>query len=223
MKLKEQCQELLRLKAEIGQQLKKGTDFKAIKHLMLYLAGEKFYSKLKCLDNQLAELDLFFNIWLEEKKDLSNLGIETDIFSGISSLRDVEQKYLKILYCGLRRENAVPDAYIGQALEWLVQEHISGLAIGKIIVSETSRKEENLLSIAQRLRQKGEILNTLLLLQYANKTFPGNEQLLLEEAGLWLDGMQWERALENLLKIESPTEQAKELAAELQQVAKNGR
>lgn len=222
MRIAEQYQKLRRLKEEINQRLHKGSGFQDIKNLMLYLAKEESYSKLKQSDNQLARLDCFFNIWLEEKKKLSNLKIEKDIFHKISSLSDVEKKYLKIHYCGLRIENLVPDEYIKQALAWLEEENISGLAIGKIIVLESKKREENLLHITHYLRQQGNFLNALLLIEYANKTFPGNERLLLEEADIWLEGHQWKKALENLLKIEKPPQPIREMTAELQQVINNG-
>lgn len=221
MKLKQQYQELLRLKKEIDQRLKNGTDFQKIKELMLYLAQDSAYPKLKLKENQLIMLERFFNIWLREKRKLPDLGVETDIFDKVSSLDDVEQKYQRIKYCGLRIENLVPAEYIGQAIEWLVKDKVSGIAIGKIIVLETQNKEENLLYIAQYIRERGDSFNALLLLQYANEAFPRNEKLCLEEAGIWLEGGQCEKALELLLGIERPSPDINELISELQRVAGN--
>lgn len=222
MKSEKQYRELLRIKEEIDQRIKNGTDFQKIRELMLYLTQEKIYSKLKCADNQLIKLDRFFNIWLEEKKKLSDYGIETDIFYKVSSLEDVERKYLKIQYCSLRIENHVPEEYCEQALEQVEKDKVSGLAIGKIIVYETKRREENLIYMARFLRQKGDILNALLLMQYANETFHGNEKLLLEEADIWIEGQQLTKAVEVLSKIENPSQCVNAMTAELRQVIKNG-
>lgn len=222
MKIEKQYRELLRIKKEINQRIENGTDFQRIKELMLYLAQEKAYSKLKCTDNQLMKLDCFFNIWLEEKKKLSDFGIEADIFYKVSSLDDVEWKYLKIQYCGLRIENLVPNEYCVQSLEQIIENEVSGLAIGRIIVFETKKREENLLYIARFLRQKGEIFNALLLLQYANEVFYANEKLLLEEADIWLEGQQWEKAIEVLSRIDKPSQNINEIKSKLRQVIKYG-
>ncbi len=221
MRLNEQYQELQRLKEEINTRLKEGTDFRSMKELMLFLNRDKAYSKLKLKENQLIMLECFFHIWLKEKKLFPELGIETDIFDGISSLEDVERKYRRVQYCGLRMENRVPETYRMEALEWLTQEKISGLAIGKIIVFETKKREENLLQIARYLREKEDTLNALLLIQYANETFPGKEELLWEEADIWLSGQQRERALEALEKIDKPSQRVKERIKEIRQVTKN--
>lgn len=221
MRLEEQYQELLRLKKEINQRLKAGTDFGKMKELMLYLAQDKAYFKLKEKEHQMIMLESFLNIWLREKKKLPDLGVETDIFYKVSSLDDVERKYQRIKYCGLRIENAVPNDYIEQALEWLAEDQVSGIAIGKIIVKETEKRKENILYIAQCLRRGGDSLNALLLMQYANEKLPGQEKLLLEEADIWLEGQQFEKVLELLSQIENPSMQIKGLMEELRQVTEN--
>ena len=210
MRLDQQYQELLRLKKEINHRLKAGVGFQEIKELMLYLAHDRAYAGLKLKENQLIMLECFFNIWLVEKKKLPELGIETDIFNQVSGLDDVERKYRKVQYCGLRIENDLPEEYCEQALEWLVEDEISGVAIGKIIVLETKEREGNLLRIARWLREKGDVLNALLLLQYGNEAFPGREELLREEAEIWLLGEQEERALALLAKIEEPSQKSRE-------------
>lgn len=221
MKLEIQYQELLRIKKEINQRLKKGADFSHIKELMLHLAGDPAYPKLKGKDNQLIMLECFFNIWLKEKKKLPDLGIETDIFCEVSSLDDVERKYQSVKYCGFRIENKVPNDLIEQALEWLIEGQISGIAVGIIIVRETKEKKENILLIENQMRLKGDLLNALLLIQYANEAFPGQERFLLEEADIWLEGQQFDKALELLAQVEKPSLQVKKLIEELRQVAGN--
>ncbi len=222
MRLKEQYQESVRLKEEINRRLKAGTDFRKMKELMLFLARDKAYSKLKSKENQLIMLECFFHIWLKEKRLLPELGIESDIFGGVSGLEDVERKYRKVQYCGLRIENQVPEIYRREALKWLREEKVSGLAIGRIIILETRNREENLLHITRYLREKEDTLNALWLIQYANETFPGQEELLWEEADIWLSGQQRERALEALEKVDKPSQRVKERIKEIRQVTKNG-
>lgn len=221
VRLGQQYRELLRLKNEINQRLGTGTDFQSIKDLMLYLAKERTYAKLKSAENQLIVLESFFNIWLKEKRKLPELGIDTDIFDHVFSLKDVEQKYQRIKFCGLRIENNVPEECCEQGIEWLREDKVSGLAIGKIIVDETKNREKNLLYIARGLKEKGDLINAVLLLQYANEAFPGQEKLLLEESKIWREGHQFERALMLLTKIDSPSQETEKLTEELRRVTGN--
>lgn len=216
MRLEQQYEEVLRLKEEIDQRLGEGTDFHRIRELILFLAGNKFYLKRKQKENQLLMLDCFFGIWLEEKKKLPKVGTETDIFYNISSLEELERKYRRVKYCGLRIENAVCDSCMEQALEWLERDKVSGIAIGRIFLWETARREENLLFMAQYLKHKGDSINALLLLQYANEALPGQERLLLEEADIWITVREWEAALALLHQIKNPPQSIKELAEELE-------
>lgn len=222
MRIEEKYQELLRLKKEINQRMENGTEFQKLKELMLYLAQDKTYPKLKEKDNQLAMLDLFLKIWIAEKRKLPELGINEDIFYQVFNLDDVEHKYLKVQYCGLRIENIVPDEYCEQALKWLVENRVSGLAIGQIVVVETKKKEENLLYIARYLRRHMETLNALLMIQYANGVLEGSEKLLLEEADIWLEGQQYKNALDVLQRIGNPSQTTKEMIVKLRQVIENG-
>ena len=104
MRVEQQYREVLRLKREINLRLSVGTGFWEIRELALFLAGDKAYLKLKKEEKQLMMLDCFFGIWQEEKKKLPKGRIETDIFHDISSLEELEKKYQRIKYCGLRIE-----------------------------------------------------------------------------------------------------------------------
>lgn len=221
MRLEQQYRELLRLKEEINIRLSRGTDFQNIKALMLALAEDQGYQILKRKENQIIILDCCLGIWLEEKRRLPELGIETDILDRISSLDELEQRYQKIKFCGFRIENKVPEEYIGQALAWLKEQKVSGLAIGIIFTYETKCREDNLLHIAGRLKQEGDLLNAILLLQYARKQYPKQEKILLEEADCWLQGQQWQRAQALLQEIENPTAEILEIIEGLQRVTGN--
>lgn len=221
MRLEHQYRELLRLKEEINIRLSRGTDFQNIKELMLMLAKDQGYQVLKGKENQMIILDCFLGIWLKEKRRLPELGIETDIFYQIGSLNELEHKYQKIKYCGLRIENKVPDEYIGQAFAWLADQRISGIAMGKIVISETKCRESNILYLAGKLKQTGDLMNAILLLQYAREIYPKQEKFLLEEADCWLQGQQWKRAQALLQEIEKPTAEIQEITEGLQRVIEN--
>lgn len=222
MRLEQQYQELLRLREEIDLRLKQGTNFQNIKELTLFLAKDPGYQKLKRKENQMLYLDCFLSIWLEEKRKLPQLGIEEDIFNKVESLEKLEQKYWQIEYCALRIENHVPEPYISQSISWLTEQRISGIAIGKIVIFETKDRKDNLLRIAQELKQRGEAANAILLLQYAQEKYPGQDELALEEADCWLLGEQWRRAYELLTAIEKPTAEIRETIMGLRQVMGHG-
>lgn len=216
MRLEQQYGEILRLKREINLRLGTKTGFQEIKELIRFLAGDKSYLILRQQERQLMMLDCFFGIWLKEKEKLTKIGIETDIFDCISSLEELERKYQRIKYCGLRIENAVPYPYVEQALEWIEEDKVSGIAVGKIFLRETSKREENLSSMAQYLKQRGDAINALVLLQYGNEELPGRERLLLEEADIWISQREWAAALDLLCQIKDPSRVIRELKAELE-------
>ncbi len=221
MRLQQQYQELLRLQKEIDLRLERGTDFPQMRELMLFLAKDAGYTKLKTKDNQLIKLELFFKIWLEERRTLPGLGMDKDIFYGIRSLDEVERKYLGILYLGLRIENHLPSEAVQQALDRMAEGKVSGVAIGWVIADETQKGRENLLRVAREMRMRGELPDAILLLQYANWRFPGEEALLLEEAECWLQGRQRERACELLASIEAPTAGTRQRIQELRRGMEN--
>lgn len=222
MRLQQQYQELLRLQKEIDAHLGSGTDFSQMRRLMLFLAKDSGYSKLKTKENGLIQLDRFLSIWLEEKQKLPGLGIDRDIFYGIDGLAGVEQKYQRILYLGLRIENRVPQDYVSQAMDWLREWKISGIAVGRIIAGETQKGKDNLLRIAQEMKSRGDLPDAVQLLQYANEQYPGEEALLLEEAECWLQGEQFKKAYELLTRVKEPTAEVRQMMLELRQVMGNG-
>ena len=93
-----------------------------------------------------------------------------------------------------------------------------------IVFFETLKREENLLTIAQYLKQRGDSINALLLLEYGNEALPGRERLLAEEADIWISAGEYKKALELLGQIKNPTQDMKKLIEELEglgQVVRN--
>lgn len=215
MKIEEQYKQLLTLKEELNNRLK-DLNFEKIKELTLYLSKLPIYHKLKSKDNQLIALEYFLNIWLQEKKKLEIFGLKEDVFTGIHSLGDIEEKYTAIKYAVLRLENRVPEAYCEQAINELIDLNVSGIAIGKVIVSETSRGEENLLSMACWMKAKSQLVTAITLLQYGAEVYPNNDDLLLQQADCWIEAQQWGAAYECLKRIEEPNAEIQELIEELE-------
>lgn len=221
MDLSEQYQEISKLKHEINTRLSKGTDYPAIRELALFLAKNEKYQTLYRLENQLIKLQHFLTIWREEQEKMTGQAETENIFFQINSLDEIEQKYCRIEYYGLRIENHVPKPYCSQLLDWLLEHKVSGIALGVIIRNRTEKGLENLLCIAQELKRRMELPNAVLLLQYAREKYPGKEALLLEEADCWLQVRQWKKALELLMEMEAPTAEIQELITELRQVVEN--
>lgn len=215
MKIEQQYQALQKLKPEINEKLKE-LNFQKIKELILWLAKSEDYLRLKRKDDQLRRLDIFCNIWLEEKKVLPELGIVEDIFSGVRSLRDIEEKYQLIRFGVMRLETVMPEEYYEQVVERFIKYKVSGIAIAKIIYIETQEQEKNVLKIVQLLRERGQMITAMTLLESAEKNMPGNKRYLSELADCWLSGQQWEQALGCLKKIEKPDPEIQGLIRELE-------
>ncbi|MBQ7067280.1 MAG: hypothetical protein IJN92_10720 [Lachnospiraceae bacterium] len=217
MKIEKQYSALLELEKEINERLKKN-DFVSIKELILWLAKSSDFQKLKKKENSLIMLDAFCGIWLEEMKQLPDWGILDNIFSSVSSLNDIEERYQNIKFLALRVENNVPEEFCIDLLDKVIEQKISGIAIGRIVISETLNGVENILKIARLLKEKMQLITAILMLEYTHKGHPENDDILLEMAGCWMEGQQWEKTLECLLLIKKPDPSVKELIQELEKM-----
>ena len=216
MRVEQQYQAMRRIKPEIDIRLR-NVDFQGIKDLFLWLAQSEDYLRLKGGDNQLRMLGIFCSIWLEEKKQLPEMGIEDDIFRGISSLEDIEKKYLMIEYAVMRLEMAMPEEFYGQAVDSLIENKISGIALSRIIYLETLEREKNSLKMARLLKERSQLYTAMVLLQRMEEDyFTADRNLLLELADCWLSGKQWGQALGCLRKIENPDDTVQEMMKELE-------
>lgn len=217
MKIEKQYSALLELEKEINERLKKN-DFVSIKELILWLAKSSDFQKLKKKENSLIMLDAFCGIWLEEMKKLPDWGVKDNIFSSISSLNDIEEKFQNIKFLGLRVENNVPEEFCIDLLDKVIGQKISGIAIARIVIRETLNGIENIVKIARLLKGKMQLITAILMLEYAHKQYSENDEILLQMAECWMEGQQWEKTLECLLKIKKPDQSVKELIQELEKM-----
>lgn len=218
MNLQEQYREISALKVEINDRLSKGTDYLSIKNLAVFLAQNETYQELYTMENQLIRLQHFLTIWQEEQERLPGRTASENIFYRTGNLDELEQKYRRIEYYGLRIENRVPEPYCSELLDWLLEHRVSGIALGIIIRNRTEQGSRNILCIAQELKRRAELPNAVLLLQYAHEKYPDEEAFLLEEADCWLQAGQGKKALELLQVIRQPSAAIQELITELEQV-----
>lgn len=221
MNLQDQYQKIFQLTSEINSRLSKGNNYLDIKELALFLAHSEDYQSLYQMENRLIKLQHFLTIWREEQERIPDAAMSPAIFYRVNSLEELEQKYCRIEYYGLRIENHVPKPYCDQLLDWLLEHRVSGIALGIIIRNRTEKGRDNLLYIAQELKRRANLPHAVLLLQFARKKYPGNDTFSLEEADCWLQVNQWQKALEVLLEIREPAAEIQEIIAGLQQVVKN--
>lgn len=213
--MEEEYKEIARLKHEINIRLAKGTAYSDINDLARFLAQNRKYQELYTMENQFIRLQHFLTVWGAEKQKLPDLGISEDIFYQVHSLDELEQKYRRIEYYGLRIENNVPAPYCRELLDLLLEQKVSGIAFGIIVRNRTENGQNNLLLIAQELMRRLELPNAVLLLQYAREKYPDSETLLMAEVRCWIRGQQFQRAHELLQEIETPSIEIQKLIAEL--------
>lgn len=218
MKQSEKYHEITRLKDEINARLAKGNSLSDIADLALYLTHNQYYVRYYHSETQLLLLLRFLQIWQEEKQTLPALGIQETIFYQVDSLDTLEQKHRQIEYYGLRMENGVPESCCQELLDSLLEQKISGIALGKILKDKTEHVRDNVLAVSRELKHRLDLPNAILLLQYAMQEFPHDEELLLESADCWLQGQQYDKAYELLLKIENPSSEIQKMTDELRQV-----
>lgn len=219
MRIQQQYEELQKLRKEIDVRLCH-TDFEAIKSLILWLAKSEIFQKLKKKETQLMMLDSFCKIWLKEKKRLSDIGIEDDIFFNVRSLKNVEEKYLTIEFGVLRLETQMPQEYYEQVIDNIKIYRVSGIALSEIINNETSKKEENIIKMASMLRENNQLITAIILLENAEKIYPDNQDILLGLADCWQIGQQWGRTLEYLNKVKEPDESIQKRIEGLERIVK---
>ena len=216
MSLQKLYEDLLTLRPQIDEKLK-DVSFENIKELALWLAKSESYKKLKLKDNQIIMLGVFCDIWIKEKKKLSQIGVEDDIFYGVNSLASLEKKYQTIQFGLLRLETPMPEEYYEQAVEQMIKYRVSGIALYKILMSDTEQRKKNINKLSVILKNKGCIVTAIYLLQEAREGFPGDKDILMELADCWLAGGQLEQAYQCLMEIRKPDGQTKKLIQEMKE------
>ena len=215
MELQQQYEILMALRSELDEKLK-DLNFQKIKDMILWLAKSEDFKELQKKDTQLSMLEEFCRIWTDEKTKLVEAGIWEDIFYKVDSLEALEQKYLNLQFGLLRLETPMPVIYYEQAVDGLIAYRVSGIALYKILMRETARKEQNILKLAGLLKEKGQIMTARFLLQCGKDTYPENEEILLELADCWLEEGNLEPAYDCLKQIQRPSREIQELIGELE-------
>ena len=205
------------IKREINTKLDK-LNFIRLKELILWLKKSPDYLRLKKEDVQLQILDFFIDIWLQEKQNRDTFEMQGDIFYGVTSLEEIEDKYLAARFAILRLESGIPYEYCEEAVVRLIEYDYSGYALFSIIMKESKQYEENICKLAGVLKDRNELVRAIGILQRGLKEYPLSEKLLLELADCWLTAQQWKNAYECLKQIENPAVQIEEMIIELEKL-----
>lgn len=220
MKLEEQYTRLINLKREVNAQLV-DLNFDKIKELLLYLAGNQDYLKLKNKDNQLKALEFSKGVWLDERKYINEFEMQGDAFWGVNSLQDLESRYLKAHFSMLRLENDISEETCMQSVQELIVEKYSALFLFSVIVRETEMIEKNIFKLGRMLKRQNDLVRSIGVLKLGVEKYPKNDELILELADCWITVQQYAIAYEYLKKIENPDKEVVELLIELEKVLKN--
>ena len=182
--LKELYNKMLELKALVNAKLLDGS-FEAIRDLIKMLDESEVYPTLLEKDTQLSMLDIFLGIWLDEKRELSALGIASDIMTDVSDLDVLEDKYHTISLSILRFENDMPEEYLNEAIDRIIAQDISGIALYKILKIDTIDHVNNVIKVSTALRARKEYIRDMFFVRLAVSEYP-NDPNVVAQLGLLL-------------------------------------
>lgn len=197
------------LKKEIEKLLEEGN----IQEIVLQIGKQKDdYIFMK--DNQLMILMLVCSIWSVE----TQIGVKQTFLEKACSLTELEELYMNLSYYCRRFENDMPQEYLLEGIEYILEKGFSGVAIYSVIEVQTWKTEENALNIARYLKSVDGVETAILLLQMAIMKHNKNNDLLMELADCWLLLGNWKQAQSVLGKIEKPSDEVQEIMKELEEV-----
>ena len=215
MKIQDQFSELKKLKEHINPVLEE-RNLQACLALAKELNENKIYAKLVGKDTQLYMLNHFFCIALREQSELIPRGIEANIFDNVSSLEELEAKYLAIEFAVLRMELDLEPEEVSETVRNLVALDASGIALLQVIRFETAEVKENIRKVSMELLKQGEILRVLVLLREAVSQLPEEDELKLMLANVWMEAGEPAEACKCLKEIKEPATEVVHLIEKLE-------
>ena len=215
MKIQEQYIELGKLKKKINSVLAE-EDLQSNLTLAAQLHGNLIYEKLVAKDSQLYMLNHFLCIALREQSELAHRGIQGNVFEGVSSLDVLEEKYLAVEFSVLRMELDLNNEEVEETISKIVELHVSGITLFRIIQFETAHVLKNVKRISIELKKRGDKIGSIILLREAVVTYPDEEELWLLLANAWMELGEFSEALKCLKKIEKPSSEIRSLIKKLE-------
>jgi|GEM_PF-5171564 len=177
--LEELYNKMIEFKEYANVQLSVGT-FEAIRDLIRTIDADDNYRELCERDTQISMLDIFLGIWLDEKKELSPLGISSDILTNLHSLKELEDRYHIISLGILRLENDLPEDKCEEAIDNFINLDVSGIALYTVLKIDTVKRIDNVIKLSNRLRERGEYIRDMYLLKRAIADYPGDKDIMTE-------------------------------------------
>lgn len=217
MRLYQQFEELSKLKKKIDTVFQT-TNQALFMELFQELEQSPIYRELAGKDTQLYMLSHFIYIFFRERKELFDRGIEANIFDGVTSLAELEEKYHAIEFAVLRFDTDLPVLLCEEALNGLINRDISGIAICRVLQCETAFKIKNIRVIASCLRESGEYVRAITMLQEAAAQLPDEDDIMILLAELWLDMECYKEAYGCLRRVRTPNPEVCQLIEELKKV-----
>lgn len=198
-----------KIKNEMNTLLKTGNVKEVVQRV-----GKQEYDSILMKDNQLMILMLVCSIWAVETR----IGVAKTFLKKVHSLVELETMYTNLKYYCRRFENDMPDEYLLEGIEYILDKGFSGVAVYSVIEVQTWKAEENTLKIVRYLKAVEALETAILLLQMAIMKHNKNADLLLELADCWLLLSNWKQAHDILKKIEEPSDEVIEIMKELEEV-----
>lgn len=197
------------IKDEMNELLEAGN----VKEVVQWI-GKQEHDDVLMKDNQLMILMLVCSIWAVETR----IGVVETFLEKAHNLAELETLYTNLKYYCRRFENDMPDEYLLEGIEYILEKVFSGVAVYSVIEVQTWKAEENTLRIVKYLKAVEAVETAILLLQMAIMKYNKNTDLLLELADCWLLLSNWKQAYDILKKIEKPSDEVKEIMKELEEV-----
>lgn len=217
MRLYQQYEELMKLKGKIDAVLQTA-NHTMLAGLFQELDRNPMYRKLVVKDTQLYMLSHFIYVFFREKQELLGRGIDANIFEGVTSLEKLEEKYHTIEFAALRFDAELPILLCEEAINNLINQDISGIAICRIIQFETASKIKNMEAVVGCLKGCEEYVRAITMLQEAAIQWPDEDKILFLLTDLWLDMECYDEAYACLRKVKEPNSEVCQIIEELEKV-----
>jgi len=217
MKLSKQYEELQRIREIVNGKLAKA-DFASISDLIRFMNKDEMFEKLRNKDTQLGIVYNLAGIWLEEKTRLNPYGIDKDIFEGVNNLDLAEEKYRAIEFGIFRIENDMPQELIDEYVDRMISERISGVAMALILKEESKNRADNVIKLSRLLKDRGDYVDALILLETASVAFYVNDEIFMELADTYIEANCLEKAYDTLMKIENKDNNIEDILGDLKAI-----
>jgi len=199
-------QKFLREQADLL--LAEGTEASCLKLYELYT--DKLYETAIRKDTEIGTLREMLECWQRERE----LGTVC-IFDNVTSVKEAEQKYLRLKHGLWRVEQGLSHDKCMTAVECIRNGSISKFFAVWCVFANLRDKEETVVKVAA-LMAESSIPEAIEFLSYGLLLFRNSAMLLSEKASYFMDLNLWQEALKTLKQIENPDEEIRAVINDLE-------